>query len=170
MEGEQGSEFESDPELGGVYMLAAQDVFRRLEQIPDLCLSVSMFEICEFESSYALGRYLSLCLNLSCVCLLLKYHFSVLGIQQFLFSSTFAFYVFIFPLTKMTTTLDPILSNFRLTLSLRPPPPPPLPDGQKVRDLLNGCVELAALEDGKGVLQLVGLQSEEVRPSVRHVS
>lgn len=35
--------------------------------------------------------------------------------------------------------------------------------GQKVRDLLNGNKELMALEDGKGVLQLVGL-TREVQP------
>jgi len=70
---------QSDPEAGGVYMLAARDAFEALEQMPDLCLSVSMFEIY----------------------------------------------------------------------------------GQKVRDLLDGCKELMALEDGKGVLQLVGLASHE---------
>jgi hypothetical protein len=31
--------------------------------------------------------------------------------------------------------------------------------GQKVRDLLADCKELAALEDGNGVLQLVGLEA-----------
>lgn len=35
--------------------------------------------------------------------------------------------------------------------------------GQKVRDLLNGCKELQALEDGKGVLQLVGLYAVKCR-------
>jgi kinesin family protein 2/24 len=65
-------------EDGGLYMLAAEDVFRRLERRPDLNLNVSMFEIY----------------------------------------------------------------------------------GQKVRDLLAEGKELAALEDGKGVLQLVGLAQE----------
>ena len=68
----------ASPEEGGVYMLAAQDVFARLRSMPDLTLAVSMFEIY----------------------------------------------------------------------------------GQKVRDLLDGNKELMALEDGKGVLQLVGLTGE----------
>jgi len=68
-----------DPESGGVYMLAAEDLFARLKHLPDLTLSVSMFEIY----------------------------------------------------------------------------------GQKVRDLLNESCELQALEDGKGVLQLVGLRGVE---------
>ncbi len=79
MEGEEESGMVS-PEEGGVYMLAAADVFERLRSRPDLVLSVSMFEIY----------------------------------------------------------------------------------GQKVRDLLNNCRDLQALEDGKGVLQLVGLSSEVI--------
>jgi len=67
-------------EAGGIYMLAAEDVFARLEERPELQLCVSMFEIY----------------------------------------------------------------------------------GQKVRDLLGGGKELPALEDGDGVLQLVGLTLEAV--------
>ena len=67
-------------EAGGIYMLAAEDVFARLEERPELQLCVSMFEIY----------------------------------------------------------------------------------GQKVRDLLAGGKELPALEDGDGVLQLVGLTLEAV--------
>jgi kinesin family protein 2/24 len=67
-------------EAGGIYMLAAEDVFGRLEGRPELQLCVSMFEIY----------------------------------------------------------------------------------GQKVRDLLCGGKELPALEDGNGVLQLVGLSLEAV--------
>jgi hypothetical protein len=66
-------------ESGGVYMLAAEDIFQRLLNDPNVCLSVSMFEIY----------------------------------------------------------------------------------GQKVRDLLDNGNELAALEDGDGVLQLVGLTCKE---------
>ena len=46
------------PEEGGVYMLAAADVFARLAERPDLALHVSMFEIYGQKVCFALAFHI----------------------------------------------------------------------------------------------------------------